>query len=368
MSLILCPECGAKISNRAKQCPHCGFESADSTRPISEQDKFEMYPTFEYDIEGWQANSRDLCVISYEDNKSFVSHFGRWKTIQFEFPAIAEVIFSMAQKEHIMAVKMDSYIKDLIAKGIYRFSIDKQGEILPTIRDGKRIVKQVCLENRSFSPTLTQSFNNLLIHATITQILDEIEFVSETIRGIHIELQNDRLAMAESARDKLKQVIKIQDSKLREKALLNVISSATDAKRALMRNFSQNLLYVQEHYQKKSLKKTDSATKSVDALQALVAITNAVQIECEGYAILGEYESCKVCLEEFKGFIIDNRLNKRDTLVMLNESHPIDKKDIVNQFVDISKRIASFDTSSQIENHIHDLLSVNKENGGDSNE
>lgn len=135
-----------------------------------------------------------------------------------------------------------------------------------------------------------------------------------------------------------------------------------------MRNFSQNLLYVQEHYQKKSLKKTDSATKSVDALQALVAITNAVQIECEGYAILGEYEPCKVCLEEFKGFIIDNRLNKRDTLVMLNESHPIDKKDIVNQFVYISKKIASFDASSQIENHIHDLLSVNKENGGDSNE
>ena len=28
MSLILCPECGTKISDRATKCPHCGFQSA----------------------------------------------------------------------------------------------------------------------------------------------------------------------------------------------------------------------------------------------------------------------------------------------------------------------------------------------------
>jgi ribosomal protein L37E len=65
MSLILCPECGTKISDKATQCPHCGFQSADSSRPISEQDKFEISPTFEYDIEGWQANRGDLSVISW---------------------------------------------------------------------------------------------------------------------------------------------------------------------------------------------------------------------------------------------------------------------------------------------------------------
>lgn len=368
MSLILCPECGTKISDKAVQCPHCGFQSADSAGPISEQDKLEIYPTFEYDIEGWQANRGDLSVISYEDNKRFIDYFGKWQTIKTELPAIAEVIYSMAQKEHIMVAKMDSYVKDLAARGIYRFSIDSKGEILPTIRDGKNIVKQVRLKDMSFSPHLLQSLNNLSVHAAMSQILDEIESVGDAIREIHIELQNDRLAMADSARDKLKQAMKIQDSRLREKALLDVISSATDAKRALMRNFSQNLLYVKEHYQKHIFKIIDSGTKAADALQALVVITNSVQTECEGYAILGEYEPCKVCLEEFKDFIISNGLDKRDTLLMLNESSPIKKIEVVDRFGDIAQKIISFDTSSQIEHRIHDLLTVDNENGENNNE
>lgn len=368
MSLILCPECGSKISHKATRCPHCGFQSTDPNRPISEQEKYEIAPTFEYDIEGWQANRGDLSVISYEDNKSFIGQFGNWKKIKAELPAIAEVISSMAQKEHIMVAKMDSYVKDLIAKGVYRFTIDKNGEILPTIRDGSKIVKQVRLEDMSFAPNLTQSLNNLSVHATMAQILDEIEFVGDAIREIHIELQNDRLAMADSARDKLKQARRIQDSKLREKALLDVIGSATDAKRALMRNFSQNLLYVNEHYQKKTWKKTDSATKAVDAFQSLIAITNSVQIECEGYAILGEYEPCKVCLEEFKTFIVDNKLDNRDTLLMLNESAAVKKIDVVDKFGDISRRITAFDTSSQIEYSLHELLTTNDEMGDGNDE
>ena len=87
MGLISCPECGTKISDRATQCPNCGFCSDDPTRPISEQDKFEMVPTFEYDIEGWQPNRNELSVISYEENKSFIEYFGQWKIIQNSLPA-----------------------------------------------------------------------------------------------------------------------------------------------------------------------------------------------------------------------------------------------------------------------------------------
>ena len=71
MSLILCPECGTKISDRATKCPHCGFQSADAERPISEQDKYEIVPIFEYDIEEWKPNRGDLSVISYVVGKRY---------------------------------------------------------------------------------------------------------------------------------------------------------------------------------------------------------------------------------------------------------------------------------------------------------
>lgn len=138
MSRILCPEFGTKISDKATKCPHCGFQSADAKRPISEQDKYETVPIFEYDIEEWQPNRGELSIISYKDNRSLIQYFGKWENIKVKLPAIAEVIGAMAGKDHIMVAKMDSYVKDLIDKGIYRFTIDKQGEILPTIRYCKK--------------------------------------------------------------------------------------------------------------------------------------------------------------------------------------------------------------------------------------
>lgn len=376
MSRILCPECGTKISDKATKCPYCGFQSIDPMRPISEQDKYEMVPIFEYDIEEWKPNRGELSVISYEDNKSLIQYFGKWETIQTRLPAIAEVIGAMAGKDHIMVAKMDSYVKDLIDKGIYRFTIDKQGEILPTIRDADSFVKQVRLENMALTPNLTQSLNNLSTHAVMAQILDEIEYVGDAIRELHVELQNDRLAMAEGARDKLLQAKRVQNAKLREIALLDVIHSATDAKRVLMRNFSQNMYHITEHSQKSDLQmlidfkgEKDVSRKAIDAFQALIYITNSVQTECEGYAMLGEYEPCKECLEEFKSFIIENKLNVRDTLLLLNENSSQKKIEVVDQFTDIAARITAFDPMGRVDYTVSKFLTADAEvTGGNSDE
>ena len=372
MSLIQCPECGSKISDKATRCPHCGFESADSSRPISEQDKYEIVPIFEYEIEEWNPNRGDLSVISYEDNKNLIEYFDEKKNIQAKLPDIARVIKSLAKKEHIMVAKMDSYVKDLIDKGIYKFNIDKAGEILPTISDGKGFVKQVRLEDMSFSPSVAQSLSNLSMHAVMAQILDEIEYVGDAIKELHVELQNDRYAMVESSRDKLKQSRMIQDSSIRKIALLEVVNSATDAKRTLMRNFTQNMNYIESNSKKTiwqliGTSKGDNSQKANDAFQLLVYITNSVQTECEGYAMMGEYEPCRECLIEFKSFIEENKLDQRDTLLLINENLEQEKKniEIVDGFSDIAERITTFDTSTnQIENSIRGLLTGDSEDGG----
>ena len=355
MSLILCPECGTKISDKAITCPHCGYMSADHSLPISVQDTYEVVPVFNYDVEEWNPNRGQLSVMAVEDNRSLVQYFGNWQTIQRKLPAIAQVIKGMAKKDEILVAKMDSYVKTLIDKGIYRFTIDKQGEILPTIRDSQGIVKQVRLEEMTLTPELTNSLNNLTTHAAMAQILDEIEYVGDAIRGLHIELQNDRIALAESTRDKLLLAAKIQDTKLREIAILNAVSSATEAKRVLMRNFTENLQYIEENTDKTDMqlflegkKGKDIPQKVSDAFQALVSITNTVQAECEGYALLGEYESSKESLLQFKEFITSNKLDDRDTLLLLNENTPQKKLTVVDEFMQISERITSFDASKAL--------------------
>lgn len=279
--------------------------------------------------------------------------------------------FTIPYADLFKAYCFDREFKKLIDSGQF-----KQGEILPTIRDADGFVKQVRLEDMALTPNLTQSLNNLSTHAVMAQILDEIEYVGDAIREIHVELQNDRLAMAEGARDKLIQARLIQDAKLREAAMLDVIHSATDAKRVLMRNFSQNMYHITEHSQKSDFQmmldfkgEKDISRKAIDAFQALVYITNSVQTECEGYAMLGEYEPCKECLEEFKSFILENRLNERDTLLLLNENSSQKRIEVVDQFTDIAARITAFDPKAHIEYSVHNLLTAETEHtGGDSDE
>lgn len=355
MSLILCPECGTKISDKAITCPYCGFMSENHSLPISVQDTYEVVPIFSYDVEEWNPDNRELNVIAVRDNRLLVEQLGSWQNLQLRMPAIAKVIESMAKKEKILVANMDSYVKELIDKGIYRFTIDKQGEILPTIRDAEGIVKQVRLTEMEFTPELASSLNNLSQQAAMAQILDEIEYVGDAIRGIHVELQNDRLALAESTRDKFLLAIKMQDTRLREIAIMGAVESATEAKRILMRNFMENLSFIEEHSQLSELqlfmegkKGKDIPQKAADAFQALVSITNTVQIECEGLAIMGEYEASKASLLQFKQFITDNKLDQKDTLLLLNGNTPLNKEAIVDEFMLISERITKFEETGRI--------------------
>ena len=375
MSLILCPECGTKISNKATTCPHCGYVSNDSSLPISVQDTYEVVPTFTYDIEEWNPEREQSSLIAYEDNRTLVEYLGNWQNIQLRLPAIAKVIKGMAEKDKILVAKMDSYVKTLIEKGVYRFTIDKQGEILPTIRDADGIVKQVRLQEMTLTPELANSLTNLQTHAAMARILDEIEYVGDAIRGIHIELQNDRIALAESTKDKLLFASKIQDTKLREIALLNVVNSATEAKSVLMRNFSENLHFIAENSQKNDVqllmegkKGRDIPQKAADAFQALVSITNSVQVECQGYALLGEYEASKESLLQFRQFITDNKLDDRDTLILLNENTPMKKMPVVNEFMKIANNITTFDASRQLNGYSINMIAEVSENEDEGEE
>ncbi|GKX30963.1 hypothetical protein SH1V18_34430 [Vallitalea longa] len=203
MSIIQCPKCGSKISNKARTCPYCGFSSKDITRPINEQDKYKIVPIFQYELDEWKPKTETLTFFSEEDNKSLIQYFGDWDSIKVNLPDIAQIIQEMRSRDKILVAEIDTYVKDLIDKGIYKFSIDKNGEILPTIREGSTIRKMVRLKEVNVAPELGKPLSNLSTNAVMIRILDEIEYVGNVIKEIQIEMQDDRLAIVEASRDKL---------------------------------------------------------------------------------------------------------------------------------------------------------------------
>lgn len=345
MSLIQCPECGNFISSKALTCPYCGYYSKDPNFPISLQERYEVVPLFQYEVSDWIEETSEFIAI--EDNRALFSFFGKWENIQRSIPALAETIKSMAKRDHILVAKMDDYVKELIEKGIYRFSFDSNGEILPTIRDASGFVKQVRLQEMSFSPQLLSSLNNLSTQVSLNKVIDEIEGLQKAINSLHLEFQNDRIAKAESAKDLLNYALQIQDPNTRRTALLNSINTASEAKRLLMRSFINDLDFLMASRNRNALERMmgnndEVAQKAAQAFQSLALITNCVQIESTGFAVMGEYESCKSALSTLKDFIDENDLD-RDTLLFLNECTPQKKIKTVNKFMEISHSIREFE-------------------------
>ena len=82
--------------------------------------------------------------------------------------------------------------------------------------------------------------------------------------------------------------------------------------------------------------------------------------------MLGEFESSKESLLQFRNFIIENKLDNRDTLLLLNENTPQKKIPVVNEFMLISERITTFDISTMISGH--NVLMLTEENNNGSEE
>ena len=117
---------------------------------------------------------------------------------------------------------MTPELRKLMSEGRLRFKVDKQGELMAVLQDGKNVIrKQVRLEEIHFTPDVKQAVDSLTMTAYLGQILREIQSLHDSINELHIEIQDDRLALADAARDQFLQAQVIPDSKLRATAVDN---------------------------------------------------------------------------------------------------------------------------------------------------
>ncbi len=336
MALIRCPECGTRISDKAKTCPYCGYEAKDALVPISLQEQYHPIPTIKSSGEKWE-----IIPISDEDSSVILSFLSRFDNLRVVAPGLADTISSLMSKQTALVADIDPFLQSLIDSGALELSLDKSGGILPMLKnaDSQEIFKLIRLKELSTYPELGNSINNLSNQIAMAQIMDELKLIEEKMANIQKELQEDRLALADSAWDKMLQSRCIEDNRLKAIAIQNAINSATEAKRVLMRNFAVSL---EASIKTKKLKEAE--TKAADAAKDLVALTNCVHIEIDGYVYLGENNASVECLKEFLTFIKDNKLDDRNTLLRLNENLPRLSKvaSLAEDFQGVVTRIEQF--------------------------
>ena len=363
MAMIMCPGCGTSISDKALSCPQCGFVGDDPSRPISQQAVYEMVPKFQVEIDRWDPQSQSLVGesldMSLETRRKIFGFLGNLEQLQTLAPGLFQLIKEFSNKdEATLVAHLPEEIMKMVEEGKLFFKEDANGKIMPQVFDvNGKFYKQVRLGWEQMSPDVMDTMRHLQTQVAIAMVLSEVRSLRDQIEGIRVDLQNDRLALAEGAWDKLMQARVIEDSRLRDALIVQAISSATDAKRTLMRNFAENVKYLKAHSNERIDKKLISAvtqqnqSRAADAFNDLAQITNAVRVEGAGYAMLNQNEASMVCLEQFREFIDANKLNERDTLLAINSHLPVGSKmpDMVDQFEDLALRITALDGASQLD-------------------
>ena len=268
----------------------------------------------------------------------------------------------------IKVAEINPEIQRLIDEGVYKFLVDKTGEILPSIYGKKHFVAQVRLKDMIITPDLGRSIVDLQTQIALAQVISEIHDVQRGIADLHKELQDDKLALAESAWQQLQQAAQISNSRVREEKLLGILGSATDAKCILFRAFASEKRFFDERKDKDWFSKLiDKEAQdhgdehSAEIFNCLLAITRTVQVETTVYCLLGEQNAAKLSMKQFSDFISANSLDDNDTLLTLNSFSSSDQKSLIDHFTEIQQKISALPLSIEESQPLIDAVIAKKE-------
>lgn len=349
MSLVYCPECHAKISSSAITCPHCGFTTAGTQEivPISSLPPAKVDPRVIVPEAAVFAN--ELNLISTEVNRTLVRFFSDADNMAKFAPAIYDIIKKIVGRgEAKYLADFSSAAEEMMRRGELVFSVEKKtGELLPQLRSVKtgQIYEKARIKIEQLPQDMTQSVIDVQMQVMMANIMDAIEAVAANVEALRIESQADRIALAESAWQQLQQAMLIEDARLREIKILDIASSATQARCTLQGNFQAELALAMG----KQGKAKDWGKAANTAMVDLTIIALMAKTEYAAYQVLEEPEAANAALGQFKQFIMDNRLEDKQTLRLLNSYSKNNREDIVKGFSRISNGVVSLQIGNEEE-------------------
>ena len=300
-----------------------------------------------------------------EDNAKIVEFLTDAERMAQFAPVIYEAIMkTIGRSENKYAADFSKKAEELMKKGELVFSVErKSGELLPQLRrvDNGQVYEKARIHTEDVPKDMLPTVYAVQNQANINEMMRKIEAVSEEVSALRLEGQADRIAKANSVWAQLQQAALMQGARLRELKMLSIAADATEARCLLEENFK---------VQVKLLKgKGSSKAKGLagnNAMTALTAIAMMSRTEYAAYSLLGEDDAARLSLEQFKGFVLSNKLDDKQILLQINSFSNEDRGQIVNGFHVIAKSVKTMELEPPEEPK--ELLSGEEENEGASDE
>lgn len=347
MALISCPECGARISETAVSCPRCGFtvSSSDMLVPLGTLPPVQATVAMPMPDLAIFDDGADLVP---RDTKAKVAKlFKNAEEVARLAPGIYDAITkAMATRGTVWAATFSAAAEKMMKEGELVLSIErKTGEFLPQLRDVRtgKIYEKARLRAEHLPNDAAASLASLQTQLMVADLMREIKKIAASVEQLRLESKGDRMARAESIWLRLEQAMTIEDRSLREQALLAIAQDATEQRCIFQKNFSIQL----ELASGKAGSAKTRGEAARDALVNLSVITLMARSEYAANQLLGLEGPARVAIAQLSGFITENRLNERDTLLKINSRANENLEPLINGFSQVSRNIIALEASQQ---------------------
>lgn len=223
----------------------------------------------------------------------------------------------------------------------------KDGSLMANLinPETKKIVSTVSLGKVKLSPELSQAMTNYATQMQMAQIAEQIQFVQVAVEEVRQGQEYDRLATAYSCQQKLIQAAAIQNPRLKEMALMQLVSDAENSRNLLMQSQSANAAFIKNQPESTWGKILSGATpekinaRMNELRESLCAVNMVSLAEAIAYQEMGETEAAKVSLEYYAKFIQRTYLETKGFVERLDMIDPSPENYWTQKLPEIENRI-----------------------------
>ena len=284
-----------------------------------------------YKIDKLYDNPKGFMVPIYKRLDRFKNNIVELLSVSNSFIDVVKSSINKESYQAIISLKDNAKIKS----GSLKIMTSEHGDLLANLVDTKtgKIVKNIKLEKNIFDSEFDKAFNNFFYQFQLAQITLDMKYIQQAIGYVIKGQENDRLALANSCKQRLFQTLEIENQKTKRLALINLIGSAEDARNQLMLSQTQKIekiksipedtlgMFIENLKQKGIL--NQNVRETIKELKDNVISTNMVSmVEALAYQELGEQKAANLSLQYYGQYINKTYL---DDKVILKRLHSLDE-------------------------------------------
>ena len=276
-------------------------------------------------------------------DENYKTLFGDARQALALLPELEDVATSLLPKPTVVA-DIPSFLQEQIDSGELGFQVDRSGDNLAHLVDQNGRMRHVLrLDTKHLTPELSQAWNNLRTRAMQFEIMRGLRDIEEAVSEVKAGIQDDRLALVDSAWSLIEQAHHVSDSENRKLLLNQALDKAVVGHDQLTRSIDRDLANLKSYKgvleilraevttaikSQKSLteKNADCAEQVVRAIAAIESATRAAALVHMHH---GEQDAARTTLRQFQNLLRDRHLDNDAAITTLSSFARKDQKPLL---------------------------------------